>query len=339
MINLPSINKAQTHNKKKVKKFVSHKVDYNKKELFQNLSNNSVVKFSPTVSFPFIKINNKKKLEFFTLKQDNLINNINDKSSPYSKPQEKTKVYSKQLFKEISPPKNFFLIENNHEKKEIKMNAHKRIRQKSDEVNKDKEKFILKDTKDTKKKKIEFNHLDKFSITKKKEQKEDFCQNKNRETPIDLLINDKFYNLLVSVYENEGIGIGFNKENDGNIIEDDQCSKQNLNLNENNKIKNKIELSDEPITCICLRSKCLNNYCSCHKNGNFCNENCRCVGCKNNDNSSNSLVERNKNKCKCQNSYCNSFYCDCKKRGELCNRNCLCVNCQNQTTYLKNINK
>ena len=27
---------------------------------------------------------------------------------------------------------------------------------------------------------------------------------------------------------------------------------------------------NEQITCICLKSNCNNNYCSCHKNKNFC---------------------------------------------------------------------
>lgn len=33
--------------------------------------------------------------------------------------------------------------------------------------------------------------------------------------------------------------------------------------------------------CNCTRSKCLKNYCPCHRDGNKCNESCHCTECKN----------------------------------------------------------
>ncbi|OMJ72114.1 hypothetical protein SteCoe_29521 [Stentor coeruleus] len=33
--------------------------------------------------------------------------------------------------------------------------------------------------------------------------------------------------------------------------------------------------------CTCRKSGCLKKYCRCHVNGKFCDESCKCVGCKN----------------------------------------------------------
>ncbi|CAD8125561.1 unnamed protein product [Paramecium sonneborni] len=33
--------------------------------------------------------------------------------------------------------------------------------------------------------------------------------------------------------------------------------------------------------CTCGKSKCQNNFCSCHQDGKYCNSGCKCVDCKN----------------------------------------------------------
>ena len=112
---------------------------------------------------------------------------------------------------------------------------------------------------------------DKVKIEENKDIKNDGI-NKEEINNIDLIINDKFFDLLVNVYQSEGIDLGFNNENGKNLEE------------QNNKLinNNKIDEIKEQISCICLKSKCLNNYCSCHKIGSICNKNCRCINCQNN---------------------------------------------------------
>ena len=113
---------------------------------------------------------------------------------------------------------------------------------------------------------------DKVKIEENKDIKNDGI-NKEEINNIDLIINDKFFDLLVNVYQSEGIDLGFNNENGKNLEE------------QNNKLinNNKIDEIKEQISCICLKSKCLNNYCSCHKIGSICNKNCRCINCENNN--------------------------------------------------------
>ena len=124
-----------------------------------------------------------------------------------------------------------------------------------------------------------------FLISKKdikdKEEKRDFDidnninSNYNKEikekSPINLIINDKFLDLLINIYQNEGAEIGFQNDN-GEIYN-----------NQNHYHCNNPYKFDEQISCICLKSKCLNNYCTCHKNGSICNKNCRCIDCENNN--------------------------------------------------------
>ena len=78
---------------------------------------------------------------------------------------------------------------------------------------------------------------------------------------------------MVNVYQNEGIDLEFTNENGKNLEE------SNIKFINNNKIEEK----KDQISCICLKSKCLNNYCSCHKNRSTCNKNCRCINCENNN--------------------------------------------------------
>ena len=41
--------------------------------------------------------------------------------------------------------------------------------------------------------------------------------------------------------------------------------------------KDKLEVKG----CTCKKSNCLKKYCKCHLSGNFCNELCKCMDCKN----------------------------------------------------------
>ena len=95
-----------------------------------------------------------------------------------------------------------------------------------------------------------------------------------------------------------------NNNNKNIMVEKISDININQNINENNN-----EYINE-ICCICSKSKCMNNYCRCNKNGNICNINCRCLGCENNSiNIQKSIKPSNivkeiemKNNCKCKNS-------------------------------------
>ena len=161
--------------------------------------------------------------------------------------------------------------------------------------------------------------------------------------PILFTVNDKFLDMLINIYNNT------DNDNDNDIIisEYNNSIKENVsnepenNLNNNIIKKNNYSESNvidnnEQISCICLKSKCLNDYCRCHKNGSICNINCRCIDCKNKYKyiySKDSKYSPNKKKlnniCKCKISSCLWNYCDCKKRGVLCSKGCLCSNCNN----------
>ena len=136
---------------------------------------------------------------------------------------------------------------------------------------------------------------------------DNMSENKNND--IGVIIDDQFFDLLVNIYKNEGIEIGFEDDND--ISENKNDDSVNDDLKENTfKIDaniynyNNNEINNEQISCICLKSKCLNNYCSCHKNGIWCNTNCRCANCENNSNNpiSSNELKNNNNICKNKNS-------------------------------------
>ena len=156
--------------------------------------------------------------------------------------------------------------------------------------------------------------------------------------PILFTVNDKFLDMLINIYNNT------DNDNDNDIIisEYNNSVKENVsnepenNLNNNIIKKNNYSESNvidnnEQISCICLKSNCNNNYCSCHKNNNFCNNNCRCLNCQNKGNNvKNTEMKINvKNMCKCKNTKCSSLYCECKKNSVNCSKNCLCINCEN----------
>lgn len=334
MINEVSINKEQSENDDKSKKFDSLIRAYNEKGLFPFSLDNPTQNFSTKVSSPSKKIFNKQKFEFSSLKKDFSVNNWNYATFSGNKLPDFVYGYQNTHILESSGRKINFEYENN-DKKEINMSGQKKIKQK---LNNEFEGILL--SKKREKEKEEYVNLEKNN----------FDKNKEKETyPITLTINDNFLDLLFKIYSNEGNEIGIKNENknEGFSNKDNDNIKNNeinnnilkekipiINNNINNNLKNII---DEQISCICLKSQCLNNYCSCHKKGNICNKNCRCIRCKNNDNYINNISnssneinkKKNKCKCKCQNTNCISLYCDCKKRGILCSKFCLCNNCKN----------
>jgi len=156
--------------------------------------------------------------------------------------------------------------------------------------------------------------------------------------PILFTVNDKFLDMLINIYNNT------DNDNDNDIIisEYNNSVKENVsnepenNLNnniikKNNYSESNVIENNEQISCICLKSNCNNNYCSCHKNNNFCNNNCRCLNCQNKGNNvkNTEMKIKVKNMCKCKNTKCSSLYCECKKNSVNCSKNCLCINCEN----------
>ena len=130
---------------------------------------------------------------------------------------------------------------------------------------------------------------------------------KEKINPVIYTVNDEFLDLLIDIYSNKddsednydkinSVLNKLNNDNDNNDIDNSnnyQCNISDINEDKkdnnsdinNNIIKinnnNNDIIDNEQISCICLRSNCNNNYCSCHKNNNYCNENCRCVNCRN----------------------------------------------------------
>ena len=345
MINEVPINKDQSENDDKSKKYDSLIRAYNEKGFFPFILEPPTQNFSTKISSPSKKLVNKPKFEFSSLKKDFSANNWNYAAFSGAKLPDFVYGYQNTLL-ESSGRKNFIEFENNN-KKEISLSGQKKIKQK---LNNEFEGILL-----TKKR-------DKEKVKDKEKEESVDCSNKiidkkkeKKSFSITLTVNDSFFELLYNIYTNEGIELEQEKEKDNkneNIIDNnikdvnnilkDNISQNNNIINNNNINNNKIHdnnnnITNEQISCICLKSQCLNNYCSCHKNGNACNKNCRCISCKNDDKYINNKIkknDKNKSKCKCtcQNSNCVSLYCDCKKRGILCTRLCSCLNCKNSKT-------
>ena len=325
MINEASINKDQSENDDKSKKFDSLIKAYNEKGIFPFPLDNPFALFSTKITSPCNKIRNKQKFEFSSLKKDFSINNLNYTAFSGNKLPDFIYGCSNNHLLDFSEQKDIFDYQNNI-KREIIMSGQKRIRQKLD------------------------NEFEGILLSKEKEKKIEKEQNinlenknKKEEFPIAVTINDKFLDILVSNFTNE---VNENENNDENkniseniIIElnkNQNINKQNsieklpsINININNNLHYE---NNEQVSCICLKSKCLNDYCRCHKNGSICNKNCRCKGCKNN--CINSLNKKQINNiCKCNISNCILYYCECKRRGVLCNKDCLCSNCKNSENF------
>ena len=335
MIKEDLTNNLFLENDDNCKKFDSLIKAYNEKGFFPFLIETPSLKFSTKISSP-TKNPNKGKLEFSSLKKDFSINNLNYTTFSGTKLPDFIYGYTNNnLFDFSEENKNAIKdgnSNNNILSKENNIIGQKRIRQK---LNNEFEDLLNTKKTEEEKEKIEKNNI----ICQNEKEKED---NEIKDYPLTICISDDFFNLLQNIYKNEGIEIGFKEETKKNYNIQKVIYKTNNNSNNCNGNKN--ELSEEPISCICLKSQCLNNYCSCHKNGNICNKNCRCIECKNNhENINNNINSNYKNKndkiiCKCQNSDGFPPYCDCKKRGLFCNKNPSCINCKNNTESLKNVN-
>ena len=154
---------------------------------------------------------------------------------------------------------------------------------------------------------------------------------KKESYPIVFTVNDKFLDMLINIYNGNDNDIIIS---DNNNIKENIPNKPENDLNvakKNNSCENNVLDNNEQISCICLKSNCNNNYCSCHKNNNFCNNNCRCLNCQNKGDNikNNGFKVKMKSICKCKNTKCSSLYCECKKNSVNCSKNCLCINCEN----------
>ncbi|KAL4506448.1 hypothetical protein ABPG72_000019 [Tetrahymena utriculariae] len=115
--------------------------------------------------------------------------------------------------------------------------------------------------------------------------------------------------------------------------------------------------------CKCKKSKCLKLYCECFLRGNYCNDQCICTDCGNNDknlderekaieeaktrNSDafnlkfqilNNATVTHKKGCHCKRTHCLKKYCECYNAGLKCTNNCKCEECDNIQDGLKMIN-
>lgn len=124
------------------------------------------------------------------------------------------------------------------------------------------------------------------------------------------IMNDKLFDFFFDIYENKKI--------DMRKLKKLKKLSQKSNKQETNK----------KFSCICLKSKCLNNYCKCHKNRIICNKKCKCCDCQNSKEFS---EEEIKNFCKYRSSPCLWNYSNCKRNGISCGKKCyLNNNCINK---------
>lgn len=283
---------------------------YNEKGLFPFSLDNPSTAFTNNISSPPKKLNDKQNIEFSSLKKDFIINDYN---FGFSENKLLDFIYGLPPNLLESGQKDYF-----NSPKDIC--GKKRIRQQFNNsfegINKEKEKE-------------QEGNLHSNTKTNNLIEKKD-------NSKINIIISDDFFNLLDKIFNKGGLETEKLKGNDNRS---NLPLKQN-SYNNNNKIVKVINFNisknnsnlNEQICCICLKSKCLNYYCRCRKNGNICNKNCRCSDCMNN-------IKYNKttelkavsvtNGCKCKNSNCLLQYCNCKRKGIPCSYNCLCSKCKN----------
>ena len=257
------------------------------------------------------KIYTKEREELTSLKKDFYSNNWS--YTPYSG----------NKFPDLSQQKYFFDSSGIKDlNKSFNFNVQKDIKQNLDNKF---ENLLLSRKKGKEKEDIKFNDMNSTEKIKK-----------TKNISINLAISDSFFNLIENIYKYQELQSEFlqgcHKNNEKKYCNTYENNKTNNILFDitNNQINENTIYNDE-ISCICYKRKCLNNYCSCHKNGRMCNKNCRCTDCENNIQSFGLMEGKKQNQkiCKCKKSNCLLSYCECKKEGIKCSKFCLCMDCKN----------
>ncbi|MED6220632.1 hypothetical protein PIB30_046719 [Stylosanthes scabra] len=137
------------------------------------------------------------------------------------------------------------------------------------------------------------------------------------------------------------------------------CEDSGNNMNEgasdtiSNPSHGTSSMNDSNGKCNCMKSQCVKLYCQCFSAGNFCNDNCSCKNCLNNEVNKDSVNQikkeiqsrdprafepkvivdqgaRNRKGCICRKSECKKNYCSCFAFKVGCSRHCQCQNCMNE---------
>lgn len=83
------------------------------------------------------------------------------------------------------------------------------------------------------------------------------------------------------------------------------------------------------VSCNCLKSQCLSNYCECYRSQGGCSESCGCKNCENHgEQERQKQQKKGKSECQCTTG-CLSGYCICHKNGNKCRVECNCSECNN----------
>ena len=133
-------------------------------------------------------------------------------------------------------------------------------------------------------------------------------------------------------------------------------SNDNIKRDENGNPILGVGLRDNiyALICNCKKSKCLKLYCDCFAEGKYCNQDCNCNDCFNQEEHEEerkkmiaTLLDRNPEAfkpklegttkkeashskgCNCKKSNCLKKYCECYQAGILCGSMCRCNNCKN----------
>ena len=130
-----------------------------------------------------------------------------------------------------------------------------------------------------------------------------FFQDLNlKEKKMSIDLNDDYYN---NNNENKIKNIGCNCKNSGCLKRYCECftRMKYCDLERGEAIQNymmkspisfkKINLDVNNLTCFCKKSNCLKKYCECFQLGMKCTSNCKCIDCKNKNNTEKKLFEVN----------------------------------------------